>query len=139
MKHEIKQSILIASMAILLDYLFHRYYSMPMETVYYFFIKFFVIYYVSYYLLEKFENKKYFGIKSEYLASIIFALIFSIYYRFIEYIQGNYFGSRVPDVLLFGQIFTFEQNYLLLTLIWGIVHAGAFFISYKISKEVMRL
>lgn len=135
MKHEIKQSLIIAGITIFGDYLMHYYFTSPQETFFYFTIKFVIAYYISYFLLKRFENRKYLGIKTPILASVIFALIFSLYYRLYEYFYKLPFAARVPDI--FG--IAYYTNPLLSILIWGLVHSSIFYLGYLLSKKAMRL
>lgn len=129
-----KTPALIGVITIVSDFIFHKYFTLEMETFYYFIIKFIVATYIAYFMLENRLN--FFslqGTKKYIYYSLLFALAFSLYYRALEYFTGNPYLSRVPSISIKGIIIT-SAEYLKSAFAWGIVHGGAFLAGIYASK-----
>jgi len=137
----ITKSIIVATIVVFLDFLIHENYANP-ENYFYFLFKLILAFVVAYYM---FENKKLYGINLNpfkfklgsipyYLNwSIIFAVLHGLYYRLLDWFQGNGFWSfaRVGDVRLFH----FSDNIFLEGMAdWLIIHAGIFLLAIIIVE-----
>ena len=114
---------IVGAGAVLLDLSFHLFFTYPQETITYFFVKFLLAFLISRILFSKG-----FTILSGVVYGAVFALLFSLYYRFSEFFYSAGFGSRVPDIMLGGFTVVFSQNPLLSVSLWGLAHFLAFII-----------
>lgn len=126
MDRQINDTLLIVTLTGLLDSVFHFIYTEPFENWFYFVVKMMLLIPVTYYL-QSFPDLNQHSTYYAGLGALIFTIVFSIYYRINEYVQGQPFGQRVPDINLFGQTITYSNNLLLSALIWGCVHFLAYF------------
>ena len=140
------KSAIVGASVLLIDKFIHNNYANP-ETSYYFIFKFFLGFILAYYL---FENKdRIYGVNlnpldfkkgsgSYYICwSVGFAALHGLYYRILEFFQGNDFFSRVGDINIFG--FTFEGNIFMLALGWLLVHGLAFYAGILIANQLDRM
>lgn len=113
------------------DTIFHVLYTTPFEDALYFIVKGilgFIIHMIVFSLNqnEKSMTKR---IIRSIVGTIVFTLSFSIYYRSLELLFGLPFGFRVPNIHIGGLNVIFEQQGVLSSIIWGIVHSLAFLVS----------
>ena len=123
MDHKInKVALLVSIIYVLIDILFHYYYTTPFETSIYFILKVIIAYFVTLWVLK--SNKPFIG-------GMIVSFIISLYYRLFELIQKLNFGVRAPDIN-----FIDRSNIFLFALIWFMFHALAYYSAYVLIKKV---
>lgn len=128
--------LMIAFTAGLLDILFHYFFTEPFETWVYFISKTLLLIVISYYLITLTDSSV--GLRSA-IGSIIFVVVFSLYYRVVEQIYSKGFGSRVPDIKFAGKVINYHDDMIASTFIWGLVHFFAYFVpSYYMFKTYER-
>lgn len=129
-----KKPIIVGIVAVLLDYLFHKNFTYPMETTLYFIIKFIVVYYLAYLM---FENKiNIFNLRGNLFYAyygVIFAVIFGIYYRAVEFVSSSAYLSRVPDIT-FGNITSATP--LQAGIVWMFFHGAFYFIGVITANKL---
>ena len=122
-------SLVIGLFSLIIDYIFHVVATSPMETYYYFLIKFLLASTAVFIVLS---FKKITIVKS-LVASFIFMLIFSSYYRVYEIFSFLPFGYRVP--ITFG-----SDSLIIAGISFSIVHTLTLFIpliiALKLSKRL---
>lgn len=125
------KSIIAGIIAVLLDAIFHDQFTSPPETTFYFFIKFLIVALLA----EIIFRKKDFSEKNILIKTAIFVFIFSVYYRLTEFLFKLPFGYRVPDVIIFGNTYTYETTLPMIILLWSLAHGLAFYLSIKIAMK----
>ena len=120
-------AILAACAAGLIDSLFHYIFTQPFENWFYFAVKILLLVPTGYYLsgLKNFKSNP---LTYATIGALTFSIAFSVYYRINEYVKGQPFGSRVPDINILGRTITYSDNMLLSALVWGSVHFFAYLI-----------
>ena len=126
------QSFIAATIAVMLDAIWHDRFTSPPESGFYFFIKFVIVLFLA----ELIFRKKDFSERNILAKTAIFVFIFSVYYRFTEFIFKLPFGYRVPDVLILGNTYTYETTLPMILLLWSLAHGLAFYLSIKISNKI---
>lgn len=116
----VKNSLILASVALAIDFIFHYFYSAPMETFTYFLVKFVLVFLIGLWVFKKDTTT------SLVIGTVVFVSIFAGYYRAWEFLYGYSFGYRVPDIILSGKIISWEEMPSVVTLIWAIIHGVAF-------------
>ena len=125
----VQKSLILASVALAIDFIFHYFYSSPMETLTYFLVKFVLVFLIGLWVFKK--NT----VTSLVIGTVVFVAIFAGYYRVWEFLYGYSFGYRVPDIILGGKVVSWEEMPSIVTLIWAIIHGTAFGIpAYFIHK-----
>jgi len=128
-----KMSYVVAAAAITLDFLFHRFYTTPMETTFYFAFKFLLAFYVAKFLFRRIGTlKRYFWF------SVLFAALFSVYYRVVEVVTSKAYLSRVPDIHIDGLDVIASNDLLLAGAVWGVIHGGVFFAGIFVAKYLRK-
>lgn len=121
------QSFIVAIAALLVDGLWHYFFTSPQESTFYFVIKFLIV--IS--LAELIFRKRDFSERNILIKTAIFVFVFSVYYRLTEFIFKLPFGYRVPDVMIFGGIYTYETTLPMIILLWSLAHGLAFYLGVK--------
>lgn len=134
MKRIFRQSFLVALVTFIIDFIFHYFFTNPMESPTYFVIKFLLSFFVATLL---FSNKKFLegGEKSVWyiiIYGLIFSTLMSTYYRAWELGEaGVPFGSRAPDIIGIAR-----DNLLAFSGTWWIGHATFFAIGAKLATKI---
>ena len=126
------KSFIAGIVALLIDASFHNFFTDPPETFVYFFIKFIIVVFLA----ELIFRKKDFSENNILIKTAVFVFIFSVYYRLTEFIFKLPFGYRVPDVLIFGDLYTYETTLPMIILLWSLAHGLAFYIGIKTALKV---
>ena len=128
------KSIIAGIVALLIDALWHNIFTDPPETFFYFFIKFIIVIFLA----ELIFRKKDFSEKNILIKTAIFVFIFSVYYRLTEFLFKLPFGYRVPDIILFGKIYTYETTLPMIVILWSLAHGLAFYLSIKLATTIYK-
>lgn len=128
-----KKAFLVATVTIILDFLFHFFLTNPMESITYFVIKFLLAFTVatglfSFRIFTKSKHK----LLIIFLTGLIFSALMSIYYRAWELGEAHVpFGSRAPDIT------GIPRNILILfSGTWLLGHALFFTLGGYISEKL---
>ncbi|MEK6829353.1 MAG: hypothetical protein AABY15_04445 [Nanoarchaeota archaeon] len=124
-------SIIAGTVALLIDALWHNLFTNPQESSAYFLIKFIIVVFLA----ELIFRKKDFSEKNILIKTVIFVFIFSVYYRLTEFLFKLPFGYRVPDVIIFGNTYTYETTLPMIILLWSLAHGLAFYLGIKIALK----
>ncbi len=131
LRQEIAQrAIFITLTTLIFDIIFHINFTHPQETSIYFASKGLLIYAIATIML----TNNYTNVLQILLISVIFAGIFSIYYRIVEFLQNKGFGTRVPDIILGEYVIKYKENKILNAFFWLLVHGGGFFLASLFVK-----
>jgi len=127
-------SLLIAAIGVfVIDYFSHLFFSTPMETRGYFFVKaaFFFIFSL-FFLRKEFVFKRFnTRFKNALFGGFVLASLFGIYYNIFPY-----FGFKTYGISLYGLSFL-NMGLFGTGLAFGIVHTLGFVVGYYISKLVL--
>mgnify|MGYP003145331711 CR=1 FL=1 len=131
MTNRILKSAFIAVGALLIDLFIHLFFTEPFETPLYFMLKYVIVYILAYAML--FDDKISY---TELIAyTIIFVIVWSLYYRLFEFFTNITFGTRAP-AFVFGN--TIYASNISKAVGWTLVHGAAFFIPAFICKKFIR-
>lgn len=130
-----KKSLVTAIITLVLDFLFHFFFTNPMESLTYFVIKFLLAFFVASAMFNFFQAKgKEIKTSSAFISGLIFSALMSTYYRAWELGEaGVPFGSRAPDILGIERV-----NLILFSGTWWLGHAIFFFIGIIIAKKFIK-
>lgn len=126
------KSLIAATIALLVDALFHTFFTNPPETTFYFFIKFVIVVFLA----ELIFRKNDLSTKNVVTKTAIFVFIFSVYYRLTEFFFKLPFGYRVPDVMIFGNIYTYETTLPMIIILWSLAHGLAFYLGIQTAIKL---
>jgi len=125
-----KRSLIVVVITLFLDFLFHFYFTSPMESFTYFAAKALVVFVVAQLMFSKpltfFNILKY---------DLIFVLMFGVYYRLTEVFSGLYLLAVVPDISI-GSFIVTSQTPLFSGLVWGLAHGGFYFVGIWLSNKL---
>lgn len=128
-----KKPLITAVITLVLDFLFHFFFTHPMETITYFFIKFLLAFFASSALFYLFRTRK-IKITTAFVAGLIFSTLMSTYYRVWELGEAYVsWGSRAPDILGIDR-----TNVILFGGTWWIGHALFFLIGVLIANKFVK-
>jgi len=119
------KSVIVGLVLLILDFLGHLFLTETMETFYYFLAKPIIAGYVAFLMFAGIFNI--FSLKKRkfpfylYYATL-FGLIHGIYYRVLDFIQGNPFFFRVRDIII-NDFVIFPSNIIMGTIGWWIIHS----------------
>ena len=130
MNKNLQSVVIIALVSIGLDFLLHYFFTSPMESFEYFMVKLILVLVVAFFMFKKNVD-----VKRALWFAAIFVVLFGIYYRLTEVLEGNGWLSRVPDIHL-GALNITSTNPFMSALVWGLFHGSFFMIGYFISREV---
>ena len=130
-----KKSLIVAVITILLDFLFHFFFTHPMESLTYFVIKFLLAFFVAtgMFCLHLYINKKE---KRKFIIAVlglVFSTLMSIYYRAWELGEAHVpFGSRAPDII------GIYRESLLFPSVWWLGHALFFVLGVIVTNKLVK-
>ena len=124
-----KKAGIVALIAVGIDFIFHFFFTSPMESFQYFVVKALVVFVVAFFMFKKSVD-----LKRALTFSTIFVIIFGVYYRLTEVVEGNGWLSRVPDIHL-GTFSVTSADPLMAGLVWGLFHGSFFLIGWYISQR----
>lgn len=126
---KIKAALIIAITTFILDFLFHKTLTEPMESFDYFTIKLLLAFFIATFFVNwPRQNWKWMIV----FASIT-SFLMSLYYRWWEFSVGVSYGERAPDI-----IFLDRTQAVLFGGTWFLSHAIFFVIGILISKKIIR-
>lgn len=132
-RKNVKKSIIVGIIVLLIDLLGHTLFTARAESFFYYALKIVISGYVAYvyysYKSSDFLLKLY--------ASAIFSILHGIYYRILDFFQGNPFWSRVQDVVIGNVVFS-KNNFGSSIMAWGLIYGGAFLISIFVADFLER-
>ena len=128
------KSFIAGIVALLIDGIFHDRFTSPPETTFYFVIKFIIVVFLAELIFRKNDISE----KNILIKTAIFVFIFSVYYRLTEFLFKLPFGYRVPDVLLFGTIYTYETTFPMIIILWSLAHGLAFYLGIKSAIKLIQ-
>ncbi len=126
------QALILSIVAVFaVDFLFHYFFSSPMETTYYFLAKFALFFAYSFLFLKYYKMNKKWEFYMVVLAGAIVSLIFGAYYNIFPAIfHYSPFGISLAG-LTFLRMGEFGTG-----LAFGIVHTSAFVVGYYVNKRL---
>ena len=117
----------------MIDGIFHLFFTTPFETSDYFQAKALISGSIAYILFRNPLNPP--SLIEMTLGALGFMVFFSIWYRIFEVMFGIPFGGRVPTIDL-GFVNTSGREVgILSSVIWGLVHWSAFFLSVLLVEK----
>ena len=134
MKRIFKQALLVSLITFLIDYVFHYFFTNPMETLTYFVIKLLLSFFVATWLfsINKFENNNKKSIWYIIIFGLLFSTLMSTYYRAWELGEaGVPFGSRAPDIIGIAR-----DSLLAFSGTWWLGHAIFFAIGAMLARKL---
>lgn len=140
-KNILKKSVIVGLVLLFFDYLGHTFLTGTQETLFYYLAKPLIAGYIAYFMFLGMYNI--FSLKKNtpryyiYYAAL-FALIHGLYYRVLDFMQGNPFFFRVRDIVLNDNVIFMGSNILSGMLGWGILHGGSFLIGIWIAKKFVK-
>jgi len=127
-----KRAFLTSFTTTFIDFLFHYFFTNPMETLTYFVIKFLLAFFIASFMFSLPSLKKKY--KISIISSLIFSALMSIYYRLWEIFEVEApLGSRAPDIYGISREFLLEFSAA-----WYFAHALFFVIGALISIRFIR-
>ena len=132
---KIKFCLVVASVTLGIDLLWHLYATHPMESFDYFTVKWLLAFFVA----TIFINQKdvVIGANMNYVRNAAFAGVFSFlmsfYYRWWEFAMGYPFGSRAPEIN-----FIAPDNMVPFVIVWFLAHASFFFTGLWVANRVTK-
>ena len=127
-----KRALLTAFVTVFIDFLFHYFFTSPMETLTYFVVKFLLAFLIATFMFSLSSLKKKY--KITIISSLIFSALMSIYYRTWELIEANApLGSRAPDIYGISRGFLLE-----FAGVWYFAHALFFFIGALLALKFIK-
>lgn len=136
MKDIFKKSLIVGLVTVSVDFLFHYFFTNPMESFTYFVIKFLLAFFVAtgmfnwvYYQLNLGKRKI-----IVLISALIFSTLMSIYYRAWELIEAQApFGARAPDIvgILRSDLLAFSGT-------WWLAHALFFAVGVLLVERLGR-
>lgn len=137
MEKVFKQALLVAAVTFALDFIFHWFFTQPMETLTYFVIKFLLAFFAAagLFSLKKFTELSGSAKKAAYIiiAGLIFSALMSTYYRAWELGEaGVPFGSRAPNII------GIARYSILFAVAWWLAHASFFAIGAKFAMKIKK-
>ena len=132
---KVKASLIIATVTVALDWIFHKTLTNPMESFDYFTVKWFLAFFIGTVFIN-WRNDKSLPMSSNRLLLIfaaVFSFIMSLYYRWWEYFSNVPFSSRAPDL-----IFLDRSNVILFAGTWFIGHALFFVIGVLVARKLIK-
>ena len=127
-----KRAFLTAFITVFMDFLFHYFFTSPMETMTYFVVKFLLAFFIASFMFSLPSLKKKY--KISIISSLIFSALMSIYYRAWEIFEVEApFGSRAPDIYGISREFLLEFSAT-----WYFAHALFFVIGSLVSIRFIR-
>lgn len=122
------EALVVVISIFFLDYLFHDFFTTPMEYTYHFGMAAVLAYPIAH---SMYYSKK----TTPATASIIFGSIFAALHRFGESFGLEQF-STFPDIMIGAQTFTTTTHPLTSAIIMGVVHGLIFYFAIQIAKQV---
>lgn len=120
-----QKSLIVAVVTFGLDFIFHYFFTNPMESLTYFVIKFLLSFFVA---VGLFSLKRFINYLNQqkiiaFISGLVFSALMSVYYRAWELGEaGAPFGSRAPNII------GIERYSILFSAVWWLAHASFFFI-----------
>jgi len=133
---ETKKALVVAVIAVAIDFAFHYFLTHPMETLTYFVVKFLLAFFVATFLFGfssyiKSKGWKNFGIG--FVFALIFSSLMSVYYRAWELGEAQVpFGSRAPEIYGIAR-----DNLVLFSGTWWFGHATFFVIGVLVASKII--
>ncbi|MEK7153131.1 MAG: hypothetical protein AAB834_04230, partial [Patescibacteria group bacterium] len=130
----IKASILIATVTVLLDWIFHKTLTNPMETFDYFTVKWLLAFFVAT-IFTNLSSIVAYGLRFKVLlpTAAIFSILMSMYYRWWEYFSNVPFSVRAPNI-----VFLERTNVVLFAGTWFIGHALFFIVGALLARRFFK-
>lgn len=132
---KVTSAVIVATVTVLLDWIFHRTLTSPMETFDYFTVKWLLAFFVATVFLSWAAGEQ--GRTGKRLRLISFAAVFSflmsLYYRWWEYFSGAPYSARAPDIL-----FLERANVVMFAGTWFLAHALFFLAGVWLAKLFVR-
>jgi len=128
-------ALIVGSVAVILDVVFHVLFTDPMETFDYFAVKALLGFFVATFLISwpTEERRTCFKIFPMMTAAGVFSFLMSLYYRWWELLMNVPYGRRAPDL-----IFMDRSNTLLFGASWFLGHALFFLIGIWFARKMLR-
>lgn len=133
---KVRVSLIVATMTVALDWIFHKTLTNPMETFDYFTVKWLLAFFVATVFVNWHNNKTPLPMTSTRILLIfaaVFSFLMSLYYRWWEYFSNVPLSSRAPDI-----IFLDRSNVILFAGTWFIAHALFFVIGVVVAKKIIK-
>lgn len=131
----IKFCMIVATVTLGLDLLWHTYATHPMESFDYFTVKWLLAFFVATVFINR--SDVVIGAKANYLRNAAFAgsfsFLMSFYYRWWELFMGQPWGSRAPEIN-----FIAPSNMVAFVIVWFLAHASFFFVGLWVANKVTR-
>lgn len=128
----IKFCLVVATVTLGLDLLWHTYATHPMESFDYFTVKWLLAFFVATLFVN--QPNMAIGAKMNYLRSAAFAgafsFLMSFYYRWWEFAMGAPFGSRAPEIN-----FIAPNDMVMFVIVWFLAHASFFFAGLWVANK----
>ena len=136
MPSKVRVSVIVATVTVALDWIFHKTLTNPMETFDYFTVKWLLAFFVATVFVNWYNDKTQ-SLMSKTRVLLIFAGVFSflmsLYYRWWEYFSNLPFSSRAPDI-----IFLDRSNVILFAGTWFIGHALFFIVGVLVARKLIK-
>ena len=130
-----KKLLIVATVTLILDFLFHYFLTNPMESLTYFVIKFLLAFFVAtgMYSLGFYIKRKDRRVFTIPVTGLIFSTLMSTYYRAWELGEAHVpFGARAPD------IFGITRMTILFSLTWWLAHAFFFTMGVIVANRLVK-
>lgn len=129
-----KKALIVAIITDFVDFLFHFFFTNPMESLTYFVIKFLLAFTVAVGLFSwrgySRHSKKFLII---FITGLIFSTLMSTYYRAWELGEAHVpFGSRAPDII------GITRYSIMFSVVWWLGHATFFSIGAWLAGRVIK-
>ena len=132
---KVRISLIVATVTVALDWIFHKTLTNPMETFDYFTVKWLLAFFVVTVLVNWYNNESS-PITNNRLLLIfaaIFSFLMSLYYRWWEYFSNVPLSSRAPDI-----IFLDRTNVILFSGTWFVGHALFFVVGALVARKLIK-
>lgn len=127
--------MVVATVTLGIDLLWHRFATHPMESFDYFTVKWLLAFFVATVFINR--PDAIIGARVNYLHNALFAgafsFLMSFYYRWWEFAMGVPFGSRAPEIN-----FIAPNNIALFAIVWFFAHASFFFAGLWVAGRATR-
>jgi len=132
---KVRVSVIVATVTVALDWIFHKTLTNPMETFDYFTVKWLLAFFVVTVFVNWHNNMPSPITNNRLLLTFaaIFSFVMSLYYRWWEYFSNVPLSSRAPDIL-----FLDRTNVILFAGTWFIGHALFFVIGVLVARKLIK-
>lgn len=132
---KIQFCLIVASVTLGIDLLWHAFATHPMESFDYFTVKWLLAFFVATLFINRPDMLL--GGKANYMRNAAFAgafsFLMSLYYRWWEFAMGTPFGSRAPEIN-----FIAPGDIPLFATVWFLAHASFFFVGLWVANKLIR-